>query len=171
MNQREREKTKLCHWSWSFACISPNNDRPDLKKVEGGHENKFRERIVWSKLGSGLEKLVCTSPLRIPRCTKTLLLKIIKPIYFEKLLWEESKIQTYRWYGKSVTNKCFVQMALQRQKSILWSVWVSNSRPWRYQHRALPTELTDHWALHHTKYARAWHAPCSYSCKEDNEVI
>ena len=108
MNQREREKTKLCHWSWSFACISPNNDRPDLKKVEGGHENKFRERNVWSKLGSGLEKLVCTSPQRIPRCTKTLLLKIIKPIYFEKLLWEESKIQIYRWYGKSVTNKCFV---------------------------------------------------------------
>ena len=24
-----------------------------------------------------------------------------------------------------------------------WSVWGSNSRPWRYQHHALPTELTD----------------------------
>ena len=24
-----------------------------------------------------------------------------------------------------------------------WSMWGSNSRPWRYQHHALPTELTD----------------------------
>ena len=91
MNQREREKTKLCHWSWSFAFISPNNDRPDLKKVEGGHENKFRERNVWSKLGSGLEKLVCTSPQRIPRCTKTLLLKIIKQYILKS--YDERKVK------------------------------------------------------------------------------
>lgn len=30
---------------------------------------------------------------------------------------------------------------------VLWSVWGSNSRPWRYQHHALPTELTDQHAL------------------------
>ena len=28
-----------------------------------------------------------------------------------------------------------------------WSVWGLNSRPWRYQHHALPTELTDHMFL------------------------
>ena len=32
---------------------------------------------------------------------------------------------------------------LSKRKTFPWSVWGSNSRPWRYQHHALPTELTD----------------------------
>ena len=37
---------------------------------------------------------------------------------------------------------------IKEEKHLLWSVWGSNSRPWRYQHHALPTELTDQLPLH-----------------------
>ena len=38
--------------------------------------------MFWSKLGSGFEKLVCTSPRRIPTWTNTAVLEDYKSINF-----------------------------------------------------------------------------------------
>ena len=78
--------------------------------------------MFWSKLGSGFEKLVCTSPRRIPTWTNTPVVEDYKSIIFKSYHHIKVKYRHIDEMESQLQISVLFRWLYRDKKSIPWSV-------------------------------------------------